>query len=468
LSPVYQARSVNAGSPPLATTLAAKAWTGQLVLYVGAGLSRPAPTGMPTSAQLVDQIANSISLELGIEPREDGRARTLESLGDEAEASGALPALKGLLAAVGDFTLRVPNFGHEAVALLVQEKLANVLSVNWDTCIERAATALGAWVVPTVTEEDRRGRVRGCDLNKLYGCATRPNSLRVSTREIGEPATWAAAQVNAAMTSGSVVFIGLGTVPRYVEDAVSSVLDQGGPASDIVVVDPALSETWQRIASSASVGPTHVPMSGEPFLDDLLCAIVLKTLGDFLARGRQLAKDDPEFSPCVSTFERLADSLGWLPALPVLQWMRRGAGGIVAGQPFITDSLSTKTLLAMAASFSDGATVLAVDKGHTAAVSIDGCYVEFAAYPGALPSAFVDAERRRTDDLRASGTYADTAATVVHFCAGHIGRLPRLETVDDLVADRSDTSIVDVAAGRHRWVSVDSLLQGQFQRGGLS
>jgi NAD-dependent SIR2 family protein deacetylase len=58
-----------------------------------------------------------------------------------ADAVATLPsgrdALLSTAARVAEFTSATPSYGHEVLAFLMLEGLLDVLTTNWDDCIER-------------------------------------------------------------------------------------------------------------------------------------------------------------------------------------------------------------------------------------------------------------------------------------------------------------------------------------------
>jgi hypothetical protein len=413
---------------------------------------------MPTSAELVSRSSAELSLRVGVQTVGTDGPKSLEQIGDEAEVAGSLGALKSFLAGVPEFSNNPPNHGHHAVSLLADEGLARVLSVNWDTCIERAAASLGRWTQPTISDQDRRNPNSDPQLHKLFGCVTRPESLRVTTAEITVPANWAAAEIASALATGSVVFIGLGTVPEQVRAIIEPVLADGEVA-DLIVVAPTLSAAW----AAMELGPERLRAeSGESFLDALLCGVMRRLFSDALAAAERQALTDTPSQATSDALTRLVNALKGLPAVPVAQWLRRGAGGLQTPARLLTDRISVDALTAVAI-YAGEAEANPMARGQTATIQIRGAYAELAIWPGQPASRVVDLETRRVQELAAAGIYADAATTVVHFCSGHRGALPR----DGAAVDIVDTPRpADIVAGpgsvRHRWIPIDGLLQGWY------
>ncbi len=92
------------------------------------------PTSLPSGAEVQRRVASRARDLLGIEVQSPAGAEpTLEELGAAAAEQGdeVLGQLRELAAHVVDFVDAPPNFGHEAIALLLREGLVDVLTVNW-------------------------------------------------------------------------------------------------------------------------------------------------------------------------------------------------------------------------------------------------------------------------------------------------------------------------------------------------
>ena len=58
-------------------------------------------------------------------------------LGNSIFANGGIDALRNTVVQVAEFTSADSNYGHRVLALLLLEGAIDVLTTNWDTCIER-------------------------------------------------------------------------------------------------------------------------------------------------------------------------------------------------------------------------------------------------------------------------------------------------------------------------------------------
>lgn len=254
----------------------------RLMVFCGAGLSFPAPSNLPSAAQVARQCYDRYRDDLGTMLPADHRD-DLEKLSKYFYEHNQLEAtLIGLLVRWSDFDT-TPNHGHRAVAdLLACGAFQTAITTNYDLLVESAAKALG--------EPDFRSVVEAGDLNgptphapflKLHGCAVRSRRQTVWCVEqlSREPLlsrlaafrTW----LEAALQQRDLVFIGFWSDWAYLNRALTDAVVGTEPRSVTIVapVDAAALQakapalwTW---ANSGAVSFRHVSESGETFLEEL-------------------------------------------------------------------------------------------------------------------------------------------------------------------------------------------------------
>jgi hypothetical protein len=252
---------------------AERAATGKLGLYIGAGVSKADPTGLPLGNRLFELALPAARLQFPHVFEGKAVPTSLEELGSYVGA-GDRDQLNRLLLRLDHFTTAYPNYGHRALALLLLLGLVTVMSANWDTCIERAALEMGDRIQPTVTEDDRRREQWIQRLHKIHGCAELPSSLLVSVEELAQPPDWVESAVNADLGSETIVFLGLGTVGDYVSTRIEQLLTLNGEILDdvtVVSLSGNLSADWDRLLPEEKRNVLQA--SADRFLDDLLRAI---------------------------------------------------------------------------------------------------------------------------------------------------------------------------------------------------
>jgi hypothetical protein len=461
----YEPKPLSEQPPPAALALAMKADEGRLTFYVGAGLSMSPPTDLPSGDKVQELIADRARKLLGIEvPEPAGTQPTLEELGDAAAAVGheTLDRLRALAADAIDFTHVLPNFGHEAVALLLREGIVEVLSVNWDCGVESAARDLDFEVVRILRQQDRADRPMGPVMDKLNGCASQPPTLRITREEVDVPQAWAAHRVGSVLTDTTVVFVGLGTVGKYVSDGVEQMLEASkGRTVPIVVVSTSLSDDW-KAALGDSADDAHAGQRAEAFLDDLLRATLLFALVRAVERAKRWAHDGhPAAQQLLDGADRVYEALTEHAAVPVWRWWRDGAGGQCIGTPFILNQLGETAFATICALVGNSAFSVS---GHDDALVLELAdrYVEICSWPGESAATVVTRQAARIRKRRRRNVYTDMTKRVVSIAVGHDGALPDSTSALD-IADPGG-SMQDIVEGSERvlveWIPGEAFAQG--------
>jgi hypothetical protein len=442
-----------------------KAESGRLAFYIGAGMSMSSPTDLPSGNKVQQRIAERADKLLGIKAvYEKDEQPTLEALGDAAAAVSAdvLDRLRTLAADAIDFVHVLPNYGHEAVALLLREGIVDVMTVNWDCGVEVAARGLDFEITRILRQEDRAARPLGPVMDKLNGCASQPLTLRITRDEVDAPQTWAAHRVGSVLTDATVVFIGLGTVGTYVADGVERVLEASkGRAVPIVVVSSSLSKAWQAALGDAAE-EAHAAQRAEPFLDDLLRALVLLSMTRTVERAKAWAEaGHPSAEQLFAGADRLFSLLSDHPAVAVWRWWRDGASGQSIGSPFILDRMGEIALATVCALVGDQEAV-ATGRDDALVLELPDSYVEMCSWPGESAKSVVLRQAARIRKRRRRNVYRDATKKVVNVVVGHDGVLPVARVPLD-IADAGG-SMQDVVDGAERlileWLPGESFAQG--------
>lgn len=463
----YEPRLLRERPPPAAVNLAMKARSGRLAFYVGAGLSMSPPTALPRGSTVLELIADRVRKLLGVKVGHPaGVQPTLEELGEAAAAVGedTLDRLRSLAADAIDFVHVLPNFGHEAVALLLREGVVEVLSVNWDCGIESAARGLDFEIVRILRQQDRADRPPGPVMDKLNGCASQPSTLRITREEVDEPQAWAVHRVGSVLTDTTVVFLGLGTVGKYVADGVERMLTGSKDrAVTVVVVNTSLSGDW-KAALGDKADDAHAGQRAEPFLDDLLRATLLFALIRASERAKRWASDGhPAAQKLNDGADRLYEALMEHAAVPVWRWWRDGAGGDLIGRPFILEPTGETALATVCALVGEGE-VSVSGREDTLVVELPDRYVEICSWPGESARLVVTRQAARIRKRRRRNVYRDMTKKVVSVAVGHDGVLPSGEVPLDITD--AGGSMQDIFDGSERvlleWIPGESFAQGML------
>lgn len=336
----YQGATIGAGVPPYAVALAERGRAGRLVIYAGAGLSRAEPAGLPSGAEVAERIYHRLHEAFpeiaGCDPRD---------LPAVADAVVALPngeeALRLTAVRVAEFTTATPTYGHRVLALLLLEGVLDVLTTNWDNCVERGG---GSERVSSIVTEQDLLDVAPKSVLKVHGCATRPASLLVTTQHLERPPTWVSEQTGARLGTSLVVFVGIGDIAGYVRNRLEEAISQVADMDNIRVVGPSINDPWTG-SPWAQLVPSlredhRIAASSDEFLDKLGAAYVLVTLGDVSSSFRE----EPALS---AHFEAAFAGLKHHDALTVLVWVRNAAVVGEAGRSVLAATETATALMAL-------------------------------------------------------------------------------------------------------------------------
>lgn len=329
------------GVPPYAIALAERALSrGRVAIYAGAGISVAQPTGLPNGSSL----AQAIYLKLVTAfPSLNGVDQgDLVAIADSVAAlPGGGDALRQTAAHAAEFRTAKPSYGHHLIAYLALEGVIDVLTTNWDTCIERGGDSerLDAVV-------DQRSLSNGTHLSvlKVHGCATQPASLLITTNDLQNPPTWAREQTHARLGSAVVIFVGIGDVAGYVRQRIEEAIADVGDVSNIRVVSPGIVDRWTD-SQWASVAPGlatdhRIPETSDRFLELFGAAYVHVALNSHVAA----LADDPQIA---GDIRAAISALLSTDPLSLLRWARRSAVLTSPGESVLQTSEAARALAAL-------------------------------------------------------------------------------------------------------------------------
>jgi hypothetical protein len=440
----------------------------RLVLYLGAGVSIPPPASGPRGNEIADLVRPIVAELLGIAV-DSLPERELESLAARVESHEPelLGQLKERVADAWPFIDMEPNYGHEAIALLVREGLVRAVSANWDCGVENGGRQVQVSIEGVSRAIDVLGMPVGAlPLYKVHGCARRPQTIVLTRTEVDQPERWARAAVESALTGGVVVFVGLGTVGSYVGEPVEELVELWiGDTTTVRVVDPfGLSEPWRQVLGERAE-QAELVMGADEFFDDLLRAVVREALSRVgeLARALHVSEGQDWSEATVSGHGALAAAFAESPADAVLRWWRGGVTSGVDGRPFVFDRSGQVALMCVCQ-------LTAADGGGLAASGVEGDltlrtayrYFEIACRPQEHWRKVEKAARARVDRRRRAGRYAAGVPITVAI-EGATGAFPDPSAPADIAAGATADS--DIAAGDRdalRIVRAEDVLSGRL------
>jgi len=239
--------------------LARKAKHGQLVLFLGAGIS--ASAGLPLWNTLLAQLAETA----GMTPEERAHLAALNPL-DQAElVERRMGGDRAQLAA----EIRRLLSGHEfsiAHALLAALPVSEVVTTNYDTLFERASEAAGKTQVAVLPYDKAAGADRW--ILKLHGCINRPDDIvltRADYLRYGARRAALSGIVQALLITRHMLFVGFGLNDdnfHRIADAVRLALPTGSTdplGTALMVSDSRLEEElWQPELAVVATGGNQI------------------------------------------------------------------------------------------------------------------------------------------------------------------------------------------------------------------
>lgn len=332
---------MTSGVPAYAIALAERARSrGRVAIYAGAGISVSQPTGLPTGASLA-QVIHAI-LRTAFSSLEGVEAADLTAVADAvASLAGGGAALRETAARAAEFRTATPSYGHRMIALLLLEGVIDVLTTNWDDCIERGGMPER---IQAVTDERSLKGVTPPSVLKVHGCASEPSSLLVTTDDLQNPPRWAREQTHARLGSAVVVFLGIGDVAGYVKQRIEEAIADVGDIANIRVVSPSIVQGWDD-SQWAIVAPNlsdadRIAATSDEFMEQLGAAYIHISLNKHVAA----LAGDPLVAPHI---QAIVDALLTTDALSLLEWVRRAAVAPQQGESVLNASTMAEALTAL-------------------------------------------------------------------------------------------------------------------------
>jgi hypothetical protein len=320
---------------------------GNLVMCAGAGLSRAAPSELPSGPKLgVDLDARLAGIIAGY--KSPSSTDDLISVADAGEEiAGGEPALRGEVLRLADFTGADPNFGHKATAeLLCEGGISLLLLWNWDNCIERVDVSPERLQVSRAKSDLED--LKQPSIAKIHGCATRRESLLITSQDLDEPPVWTDEATLKQLREKTVVFVGVGDIADYARRRLEQLRNQlrENPPLDIWVVSPGIEANWEKSAW-AELFPDlssdrRIAMSADDFLDQLSrrwARDVLDGLESATAEAQDGTKD---------AIGKLCEQLNAWGAVRLLRWTRGSGLGQKIGVSVALNSALTQLLVGYA------------------------------------------------------------------------------------------------------------------------
>lgn len=335
---IHQPQPIADGVPPYAIALAERGRDGRLVVYAGAGMSMDEPTGLPAGADLARILYQRLKDAfpgVGCDPA------NLTSVADAIAAEdGGEEALRQTAPRIAEFTTATPSYAHRILALLLLEGVVDVLTTNWDNCVERSGGR--ERVASVVTQHDLLD-IPCKSVLKIHGCATQPASLLITTDDLDEPPQWVSDQTRSRLGMSVVAFVGIGDVAGYVRRRIEEAIASIGNIETVRIVSPGIVKYWDSSPWSELIpgidDQQRIPETADCFLERVGAAYVYIVLADLAATVDGNARLE-------GAFEVVGAAIKQYDALRVLLWAR--AGAVVAGPGVSVLTAETMSLALLA------------------------------------------------------------------------------------------------------------------------
>jgi SIR2-like protein len=191
---------------------------GLVVPFVGAGISMPPPSSLPSAQQLADELVGR------------GHGAPGDDLEEVAEKMFAEGGWKPFARAIPseDWRAREPNDCHMVIAELAAEGLVRVvLTTNWDTMLETALNQCGVPFARIATPVDLAlWNGVAPRVVKLHGCIDSPETIRARRTEVDAADwmdAWAEALFATTVRSNSFLFAGYSGASRATTRSIEKV-----------------------------------------------------------------------------------------------------------------------------------------------------------------------------------------------------------------------------------------------------
>lgn len=379
-------------TPPV-FLLVSEAINRRLAVCAGAGLS--VGSGLPSGSQLAQDLHQRFIRQLA-----GYCCDHPNHLPSVATAVASLPSglevLQRSIVELAHLDTAPPNYAHRLLALLVAEGALQLVTTNWDNCVERGWEGEHILAARDASEAEDLQRAH---VLKIHGCCSRPATLLVTEDQLRNPPLWTAGFFHAQIMTSTMVFVGVGDVAPYVRERIQELAAYVDGAR-VRVVSPRVVEGWDE-SQWKDVLPTlsedrKIPKPASTFVDELARGWLHRLLEEL-----DILPDHVGVSVCRSAF-------GSLTALQALTWLRRAATDWTVGKSVVLSAEAPAALEAVAVLASDYAqanptgTAPAIQLEHPAAVRLAEERVEILLARPGQPTGVLEQQVRRRAEAVAS------------------------------------------------------------------
>ncbi len=454
---VYSAKPLSENPDPRIYNIALRALTKNLTIVVGAGISSSPPTNLPLAHEIAQKLKSDlISSGLAVNVADANGDDLLDVVDKAIKSIGDLePIQLKIIELFPEFKTALPNYSHKAVALLLAEGVL-VLSINWDTCIERVAQDTNVEMVACRNREEFQGAGSSARIPKLHGCAAIHSSLVVSSKQLEGAPWWAGYQLGAAIENSFVTFVGIGSLASYIRKTIDGIINETNRTKNVCVVATSISNDWKDTLIPQE---SLFSMSCESFLDAILRAITNDRLATVFSLTTRNGSEPPITDIDLEILMR--DTVNFIkqfPADAIWLWLRRGVFPQGYGS-VILDSVFENCILALTL-ISSVSPLLSIDvRGSVVSIQSSDFLIEFALARQITRSDILVQQKRSSLIVNRKANLLSRSTKYLVLCQGYLGSLPKREMHKCIVDDQDihdqidgDTALPD------DWVSLEQII----------
>jgi len=410
-----------------------------------------APTGLPLGPRVATELYNQFIGGVGRNVLSGVDQRDLLAVAD-AVATADTMGTQLLQDALTQFPFDSadPNYGHRIISLLFAEKLiTTALTINYDSCIERAAYRFSLTIQVCKRASDMHlGRDRG-RLIKLHGCISDTSTMLITSAQLVRPSEWAFTEVMSAVAEDAVVIVGIGSVAPYMRRTLEQVRDYATQAESVWIVAPTIDDASWDTMLGAKNRAHKVTTPSEEFFDCLLRACIGRQLVELRRRAAEM--DDATSTPTgnIGAYRaaaaRLIDVLKQCTAEEFTLYFRKSAS--LSGTPaaYATDDVAVRAMVALAIiQEALGVTAEIVRIADEVSIRVGDVYIEFALLHQSRTG--IEMSNRIEDrlmEVKREARLPDPSKPILVVSYGHLGRLPSNVAPDNIVGPALGDSLID-------------------------
>ncbi len=433
-----------------------------VVIVLGAGVSMGPPASLPSGIELAQRVKPRLQGGALAKAVESANEDSLLDIADAIQTNSpeAFPLFVNTILQMADFKTAIPNFGHLALALLMAETNIQILSTNWDTCIERCSPIVLTDIVACFDHNGLQNIGGNNTLLKLHGCARHESSILISSKQMAEGTWWADHQVGAALGTSLVVFLGIGSIAEYIRMTLEGIISKTQNLDNIVVVDPTLSADWNGLIAGGV--KNYLAMRSEEFLDDVIRSLTLSVMSKVNVLAKEMDTELPRPDIHVAqTMIEISDFLGKYPAFLIWLWARRGFFSRDQS-PCVLDSTFQQFILALAL-IQSVFPLLEMDMiGNTSFIRCKDFVVEIAwARDPSVSLTLINKKIKSIREDKRKNLLPQTQRFII-LAHGFVGGLPARTMKESVIDPPNIKDIIDGSdALGARWISVSELIQAK-------